>query len=131
MIEGLKELGKTILLTTQYMDEAEHLADRLLILRAGEVVAAGTADELVRDLEASALISFRVPDGIAPAEIEAAAELTLRVSGQVPRVLRQNVTSPRGTTAAALAILMGEHSLEKLLTAAVRAAVERSRELSG
>ena len=64
MIEGLKELGKTVLLTTHYMDEAEHLADRLLILRAGEVVAAGTAEELVRDLQQSAVVSFRIPEGV-------------------------------------------------------------------
>ena len=39
MIEGLRDLGKTILLTTHYMDEAQHLADRLTILRDGLVVA--------------------------------------------------------------------------------------------
>ena len=41
MIEGLRQLGKTIFLTTHYMDEAQHLADRLCILRDGLVVAAG------------------------------------------------------------------------------------------
>ena len=47
MIEGLKELGKTIFLTTHYMDEAEHLADRVAILRHGEMVALGTMSELL------------------------------------------------------------------------------------
>ena len=41
MIEGLKELGKTVFLTTHYMDEAQHLADRVAILRDGEIVAQG------------------------------------------------------------------------------------------
>ena len=45
--------------------------------------------------------------------------------------LRKNVTSPGGTTAAALAILMGEHGLEPVLTDAVAAAAQRSRELAG
>src|SRR3979490_2719161 len=39
MIEGLKSLGKTIFLTTHYMDEAQHLADRVAILAAGKIVA--------------------------------------------------------------------------------------------
>jgi pyrroline-5-carboxylate reductase len=45
--------------------------------------------------------------------------------------LRENVTSPGGTTAAALAILMGQNGLESLLTRAVAAATKRSRELAG
>src|SRR5205823_11822919 len=47
MIEGLKALGKTVFLTTHYMDEAQHLADRVAILRAGRIVALGPPGELV------------------------------------------------------------------------------------
>ncbi len=86
MIEGLKELGKTVLLTTHYMDEAEHLADRLLILRAGEVVAAGTAEELVRDLQQEAVVSFRIPEGVDAAEIGSAAGIALSVSGEIASI---------------------------------------------
>jgi ABC-2 type transport system ATP-binding protein len=46
MIRSLRELGKTILLTTHYLDEAEQLADRLAVLRKGEIVALGTPREL-------------------------------------------------------------------------------------
>jgi ABC-2 type transport system ATP-binding protein len=46
MIQGLKELGKTIFLTTHYMDEAQHLADRVAILARGKIVARGRPDEL-------------------------------------------------------------------------------------
>jgi pyrroline-5-carboxylate reductase len=45
--------------------------------------------------------------------------------------LRQNVTSPGGTTAAALDVLMGKDGLEPLMTAAIAAATRRSRELAG
>jgi pyrroline-5-carboxylate reductase len=45
--------------------------------------------------------------------------------------LRQNVTSPGGTTAAALAVLMADDGLAPLLTRAVDAATRRSRELAG
>jgi pyrroline-5-carboxylate reductase len=46
-------------------------------------------------------------------------------------VLRQNVTSPGGTTAAALEVLMGEHGLSPLMERAVAAATKRSRDLAG
>ena len=45
-IRGLRSLGKTILLTTHYLDEAEQLADRVAVLRQGEIVASGTPAEL-------------------------------------------------------------------------------------
>jgi pyrroline-5-carboxylate reductase len=45
--------------------------------------------------------------------------------------LRQNVTSPGGTTAAALDVLMGKDGLEYLMVEAVAAATRRSRELAG
>jgi len=47
MIRGLRTLGKTILLTTHYLDEAQQLADRLAVLRDGEIVTMGTPAELV------------------------------------------------------------------------------------
>jgi ABC-2 type transport system ATP-binding protein len=46
MIRSLRSLGKTILLTTHYLDEAEQLADRVAVLRAGEIVALGAPQEL-------------------------------------------------------------------------------------
>ena len=45
-IRGLRSLGKTILLTTHYLDEAEQLADRVAVLRQGEIVASGAPAEL-------------------------------------------------------------------------------------
>jgi ABC-2 type transport system ATP-binding protein len=46
-IRGLRALGKTILLTTHYLDEAQHLADRLAIIRDGRIAATGTPSELL------------------------------------------------------------------------------------
>ena len=46
-IRGLRELGKTILLTTHYLEEAQTLADRLAILRDGRIVSVGTPRELL------------------------------------------------------------------------------------
>jgi ABC-2 type transport system ATP-binding protein len=47
MIRGLRALGKTILLTTHYLDEAQQLADRVAVLRDGVIVTEGTPAELV------------------------------------------------------------------------------------
>ena len=46
MIRSLRSLGKTILLTTHYLDEAEHLADRVAVLREGRIIREGTPAEL-------------------------------------------------------------------------------------
>jgi len=75
MIRGLKSLGKTVLLTTHYMDEAEHLADRVAIIVGGRIVAEGTPDEL-RYRYADNVISFRadtIPPGV-PASLNATME---------------------------------------------------------
>ena len=67
---------------------------------------------------------------LARATVEGAGELLWR-SPETPETLRRNVTSPGGTTAAALAVLMGDDRLSDLMTAAVAAAAKRSRELAG
>ncbi|MFC7649292.1 hypothetical protein ACFQX6_59470 [Streptosporangium lutulentum] len=45
-VKELAEQGTTVLLTTQYLDEAEHLADRIAILHQGRIIVNGTLDEL-------------------------------------------------------------------------------------
>ena len=46
VIAGLRDLGKTVFLTTHYMDEAQRLADRVAIIAGGEIVARGTPEDL-------------------------------------------------------------------------------------
>ncbi len=58
MIRSLRSLGKTILLTTHYLDEAQHLADRVAVLRAGRIVDLGTPAELIGDTRKT-VITFR------------------------------------------------------------------------
>ncbi|TMF13755.1 MAG: ABC transporter ATP-binding protein [Chloroflexi bacterium] len=60
MIAGLRELGKTILLTTHYMDEAERLSDRLAVIADGRIVAEGTVTSL-REQRTGTVITFRAP----------------------------------------------------------------------
>jgi ABC-2 type transport system ATP-binding protein len=71
MIAGLQALGKTIFLTTHYMDEAEHLADRICVLANGEIVGEGTPLSLGGRETAPSEISFTLPSGLAQAELPA------------------------------------------------------------
>src|SRR4051794_23757519 len=59
LISTLRDLGKTILLTTHYMDEAQQLADRVVVLARGRVLADAKPDELGR--EEAAIVAFRAP----------------------------------------------------------------------
>lgn len=83
------------------------------------LAAAGAAAGLEPDLAAR----------LARATVEGAGEL-LWQSEETPETLRKNVTSPGGTTAAALAVLMADDGLTPLMTEAVAAAAKRSRELA-
>jgi ABC-2 type transport system ATP-binding protein len=63
MIQNLQSLGKTILLTTHYMDEAQMLADRVAVISRGEIVAEGPPDALGGRDVAGTKISFVLPSG--------------------------------------------------------------------
>ena len=70
MIAGLRDLGKTIVLTTHYMEEAERLADRIAVIVDGRIIAQGTPRSLGGRSEARTKIRFRLaPDhpGLPPA----------------------------------------------------------------
>lgn len=88
---------------------------------------------MVEALAAAGAVAGLAPElsaRLARATVEGAGEL-LWQSPESPETLRKNVTSPGGTTAAALAVLMGEDGLTALMTEAVAAAAKRSRELAG
>ncbi|MDE0187465.1 MAG: ABC transporter ATP-binding protein [bacterium] len=61
LVEGLTALGKTILLTTHYLDEAQHLADRIVVLAEGRIVAEGTPESL-GSAQVVTTVRFSVPD---------------------------------------------------------------------
>jgi ABC-2 type transport system ATP-binding protein len=62
VVAGLRQLGKTVFLTTHYMDEAERLADRITVLSAGRIVAEGTPRTLGGRNHMTTTISFTLPD---------------------------------------------------------------------
>jgi ABC-2 type transport system ATP-binding protein len=64
VVDGLRNLGKTVFLTTHYMDEAEHLADRIAVIAQGRIVAEGTPRTLGSRETMAARVSFRLPAGV-------------------------------------------------------------------
>lgn len=61
MVDGLRALGTTIVLTSHYMDEVQALADRVLVIAAGRAVAEGTPDELRGSMDRETAIRARFP----------------------------------------------------------------------
>jgi ABC-2 type transport system ATP-binding protein len=75
VIRNLSQLGKTILLTTHYMDEAQYLADQVAVIAAGVIVAQGPPSSLAGRDSAATVIRFRLPEGAGPLPV-ADAEVT-------------------------------------------------------
>jgi len=69
LIESLRALGKTILLTTHYMDEAQNLADMVTVMAGGRIVAQGPPESLGGRDVAEARIRFRLPPGASVADL--------------------------------------------------------------
>jgi ABC-2 type transport system ATP-binding protein len=90
MIEGLRALGKTLFLTTHYMEEAQHLSDRVAILRDGQIVAVGRPAELATAGTASTAISFQLPDGIGVETVRANVSAPLEAVGGVVSLRTEN-----------------------------------------
>jgi ABC-2 type transport system ATP-binding protein len=63
VVAGLRDLGVTVVLTTHYLEEAERLADRIVVLRAGRVIAEGTPRTLGARDRAAAVITYTDADG--------------------------------------------------------------------
>ncbi len=97
-IEELVAGGTTVLLTTQYMDEAEHLADQIVVIDTGKVIAHGTAAQLKGKL-GGAMLEARASD---PRDLDRAARLLADVGHTEPRVDRDqrlvSIPTPGGTT---------------------------------
>jgi ABC-2 type transport system ATP-binding protein len=88
VIAGLRDLGKTILLTTHYMEEAERLADRIAVISAGEIVAQGTPQTLGDRQLSGAQIMFPLPPGVSTADLPASVADRVALDAAGRAVLR-------------------------------------------
>jgi pyrroline-5-carboxylate reductase len=129
--QGQRLLCKSLLAA---IGDSAWVADEALMDAVTAVSGSGPAYVflLIEALAAAGVSSGLPPDlalRLARATVAGAGELAL-VSSETPARLRENVTSPGGTTRAALDVLMAEHGLPELLHRAVAAATARSRELA-
>jgi ABC-2 type transport system ATP-binding protein len=113
VIDNLRQLGKTILLTTHYMDEAQNLADRVAVISNGVIVAEGTPETLGGRADAASVVRFRL-DGLDTADLPLGAEGirlepggTIEVRTDEPTRLLHDLTSwalERGTELVGLTV---------------------------
>ncbi|MFP3913298.1 MAG: ATP-binding cassette domain-containing protein [Actinomycetota bacterium] len=89
LIEELVEDGTTLLLTTQYLEEADHLSDRIGVIDEGRLISEGTADELKAALGGDMIEVTVASDAVAPA-----ARALLAVTGYEPEVVVHTLRVP-------------------------------------
>ncbi|MGD0852217.1 MAG: ABC transporter ATP-binding protein [Acidimicrobiales bacterium] len=82
MLEGLRSSGTSILLTTHYMEEAQHLCDRIAILAAGRIVAEGTSTSLIA-LAGATTLRFEAVAGLDVAALSRGTGIEFRLDGDV------------------------------------------------
>lgn len=98
MIERLRQVGATVLLTTHYMDEAESLSDRIVVIRAGSIIANGTAEQLADQVASKTRISWDVAE--VPIESVAEALRSVAVENGVASLETEDVTGVVASLAA-------------------------------
>lgn len=90
MLEGLRSTGTSILLTTHYMEEAQHLCDRIAILATGKIVAQGTSSTLI-ELSGATSIRFTNDDSFDIDALSNATRIALHVVGDIVNAELSNV----------------------------------------
>ncbi|MCW2538626.1 MAG: transporter [Frankiales bacterium] len=84
LIRQLRSDGVTVVLTTHYLDEAEELADDVIVMNAGRIVAQGSPSELTRGGTAEGRITFTAPPGLPLSDLVAALPGTARAQETAP-----------------------------------------------
>ena len=84
VVKNLAALGKTVLLTTHYMDEAQYLADRVALVRGGRIVAEGPPASLGQRQRSATRLRFRLPAGAVPPPELAGSTMADGVTELVP-----------------------------------------------
>jgi ABC-2 type transport system ATP-binding protein len=82
IIHGFRASGRTVLLTTHYMDEAERLCDRVAVVDRGQVIALGTPKELIGRIGGENVIDFTLAEGVAPPATDFTALPTVSAARQ-------------------------------------------------
>src|SRR2546428_9272980 len=104
VIERLKKQGKTVFLTTHYMDEAEYLADTVSIIDHGEIIASGTPDQLIDTHGGKKTLIIRdagqeglkqLPPGLPKAELSNSGDIAIPLhNGELTNILMSLAQTP-------------------------------------
>ncbi len=116
VISGLRDLGKTIFLTTHYMEEAEILADRIVIIAAGRIVASGTPATIGGRATDASTITFRIPEGLTVADLPALPAPVTAGSDRAAEIVHEDpvrVLQPLTTWALQRAYSLGDLSVHR------------------
>jgi len=84
-IDNLRILGKTIVLTTHYLDEAERLADRVAILQDGRVQTVGSVRQVARQAGVPTTITFTAPQALRSGGVAPPGCLDVEITGEIAR----------------------------------------------
>jgi ABC-2 type transport system ATP-binding protein len=110
LITDFKALGRTIMLTTHYMDEAEILCDRVAIVDHGKVIALGTPLELIGSLGAEHVIEFALAPDSAPIDAETLRSIDgVRTARTLAGGYELQVSALHRTVPALLSLLAQRH----------------------
>jgi ABC-2 type transport system ATP-binding protein len=121
LVRGLKAKGRSVLLTTHYMEEAEVLCDRLAIMDHGRILEMGTIDELISARFKERAVRFDAVDGLADSELDALPAVTaIKHDDGAILLYTQDVAATIG----ALLALTEEHGFEPQNLGVRRATLE-------
>ena len=107
LISGIRDRGVTIVLVTHFMEEAEHLCDRVALVDSGRIVALDTPAALAESIHAGMTMRFLVPETFDPALLSALPDVT----SVVRRGDAVTVTG-NGNVLAAVASVLARHEIE-------------------
>jgi ABC-2 type transport system ATP-binding protein len=120
IILKLKEQGKTIVLSTHYMDEAKILCDRICLMDRGEIIALDTPDALIRSLDSESAVEFR---------LQAQEELSPEGEVDLIRDL-QNIEAVKQVDVQRDRYVLHTNQLQAALTRLIQLASEQSLEIA-
>jgi ABC-2 type transport system ATP-binding protein len=106
LVRAIRERGKTVVLVTHFMDEAEQLCDRIAIVDHGRIVALDTPAALIRQVQAESRVRFGVANGFDPSWLRNVPGVS-----QVAREGDQVVVSGGGPLMARVAVALAERNL--------------------